>query len=242
MNVHERRSAYQRERFKRNFQRLLGAGGKASLDHLDGGKEIYDSCMVVRTVTESVSRISLLFHGMAVLQSVFFLILLAALPVILIITVIYHSPFAILFPSVSQTDTIQQVLDGYVSEFDTNIRKELEDLTGYDESELHYENAQYQAVDDIYDDILSVYMVRYGFGVIATDMTPEAREHLKQVFQDMCHYTLSEREQPAETNVPKNDIVRIKEVIVDLKGYEDMIPIYGFDAEEQAVLRELIDL
>ena len=254
------------------YDTLLGAGGKTSLEQLDGGEEIYDSYMVVRTAMEPARRMyrgkkgkrrllpkkslgnkaatgvmgniwrrQMFIQGLAVLLSIFFLILLAALPVILIISVIYHSPFAILFPSVSQTDTIQQVLDGYVSEFETDIQKELEELTSYDESELYYENMQYQAVDDIYEDILSVYMVRYGFGVIAIDMTSEAREHLKLVFQYMCCYTVSEREEIAEADVSKSDTVRVKEVVVDLKGYEDMIPIYGFDAEEQAILRELID-
>ncbi len=168
------------------------------------------------------------------------LILLTALPAIIVIAVIYNSPLAIFFPSISSAETTQQVLSAYVAEFNADVDSELEQTAGYDRSEKVYVNFTGQGIPDNYCDILAVYMVKHGNGDTATDMTDKAKQNLKKVFDDMCSYSVTSGTE-TETDEEGNAITyTVKYVNVTLRTYQDMIAVYGFNSEEQEMLAELM--
>ena len=175
------------------------------------------------------------------LTGVFLLVALLALPVIAVLAIIYNSPLAIFFPSISSSgETTQQILSAYVSEFNADVDAEMLELSGYDRSEKVYVNFTGEGIPDNYCDILAVYMVKYGNGDTATDMTDKAKQNLKSVFGDMCSYHIT-AETETETDEEGNTITyTVKYVNVTLKTYLDMILVYGFDAGEQEMLNELM--
>lgn len=174
------------------------------------------------------------------LLALFALVALVALPIIAVIAIIYNSPFAIFFPSISSGDTTQDVLSAYVAEFNREVNDELMDHSGYDTSEKIYVDFEGAGTPDNYCDILAVYMVKYGNGDTATDMTDKAKQNLKTVFDDMCSYTITSRTETEEDEEGNTTAITVKEVNVELKTYQDMISVYGFDAEEQEMLAELM--
>lgn len=192
-----------------------------------------------------VGKVSMMIKAAApiiglVLLLLVLLVAVVAIPVIAVIAVLYNSPFAIFLPSISTGDTTQNILSAYVSEFNGYITTELNDLEGCDRSEKVYVNFGGEGIPDNYCDILVVYMVKYGDGDTATDMTDKAKENLKKVFDDMCSYTTStgtETDTDAEGNETE---VSVKYVNVTLKTYQDMISEYGFNTEEQEMLAELM--
>lgn len=177
----------------------------------------------------------------AAFLSVFLLIALLALPVISVLAVIYNSPFAILFPSISSAETTQEVLAAYREEFNQEVDREMNNISGYNACTRVYLGAEAGEIPDNFSDILAVYMVKYGNGDTATDMTDRAKQNLKQVFDAMCSYSVSSRIQVV-TDADGNVITAyaIKYVTITMKTYQDMIPVYGFGAEEQEMLAELM--
>lgn len=174
------------------------------------------------------------------LLGMFALVALVALPIIILIAIIYNSPLAIFFPSVSSAETTQQVLSAYTAEFHADVDLELEQTAGYDRSKKVYVNFTGQGIPDNYCDILAVYMVKHGNGDTATDMTDQAKQNLKRVFNDMCSYSLTNGTE-TKTDEQGNIIsYTVKYVNVTLKTYQDMIPVYGFNTEEQEMLAELM--
>lgn len=174
------------------------------------------------------------------LLALFILVILLTAPIIVVIAIIYNSPFAIFFPSISSGDTTQEVLSTYVAEFNREVNDELTNHSGYDESEKIYIDFEGVGIPDNYCDILAVYMVKYGNGDTATDMTDKSKENLKAVFDDMCSYSISERTETGEDEEGNTTTTKIKEVNVELKSYDAMIAIYGFDTDEQEMLAELM--
>ena len=169
------------------------------------------------------------------------LVTLAAVPVMAVVAVIYNSPFAIFFPSISSGSSTQQVLSSYMSEFYEDINSEMENHYGYDVSQKFYADYDGEDVPDNYYDVLAVYMVVYGNGDTATDMTEEAEENLKSVFDDMCSYYITDRtdiEWDEEGEI--DSYMTVKEVNVKLKWYSDMVSEYGLNTEEQEMLAELM--
>lgn len=174
------------------------------------------------------------------LLSLFAIVALIALPVIAIVAVIYNSPFSVFFPSISSGETIQEVLSAYVSEFNGEVDEELRDCAGYDTSEKIYVNYEGAGEPDNFCDILMVYMIKHGDGDTATDMTDKAKQNLKAVFDDMCGYTITRRLDVDTDEEGNTTTTEVKEVNVELKSCYDMISVYGFEAEEQEVLAELM--
>lgn len=174
------------------------------------------------------------------LLALFSLVALVLLPVIALIAVVYNSPFAIWFPSISSAETTQQVLSAYVAEWEEEIETELEQLEGHDRSEAVYGNATEQGIPDNYCDILAVYMVKHGNGDTATDMTEQAKRNLKQIFQDMCQYDVTSGEEAGIDEAGNPTSRTVKYVHITLKHYQQMEALYGFSAEEQELLAELM--
>lgn len=174
------------------------------------------------------------------LLALFAVVALIALPVIAVIAVIYNSPFAIFFPSISSGETTQQVLSAYVAEFNNEVNEELRNHDGYDTSEKIYVDFEGSGTPDNFCDILMVYMVKYGDGDTATDMTDKAKQNLKAVFDDMCSYTITSRTDTETDDEGNTTTTTVKEVNVTLKTCYEMISVYGFNAEEQEMLAELM--
>lgn len=174
------------------------------------------------------------------LLALFAVVALMALPVIAVIAVIYNSPFAVFFPSISSGETTQEVLSAYVSEFNDAVNAELADHDGYDTSEKIYVNFEGSGTPDNFCDILMVYMVKHGDGDTATDMTDKAKQNLKAVFDDMCSFRITSRTDTDTDDEGNTTTTTVKEVNVELKSCYDMVSVYGFNADEQAVLAELM--
>lgn len=66
------------------------------------------------------------------------LITAVALPVMLIIALIYNSPFAIFFPPLESGDTVQTVTSAYVAEFDREVNDLAINHIGYDAGKVVY--------------------------------------------------------------------------------------------------------
>ena len=188
----------------------------------------------------SVIAKKMMGYAGAMLLPLMGLIALSALPVAAVITLIYNSPFAIFFPSISSAETTQEVLSAYVEEFQEEIERELREHPGYDASEKIYLNFEGTEEPDNYFDILAVYMVKHGNGDTATDMTDRAKENLKSVFDGMCSYSISDRTETETDEEGETITVKIKEVNVRLRTYLEMISRYGFDEDEQEILAELM--
>jgi len=174
------------------------------------------------------------------LLALFAVVAVIALPVIAVIAIIYNSPFAVFFPSISSGETAQEVLSAYVSGFNDEVNAEIADHAGYDASEKIYVNFEGSGTPDNFCDILMVYMVKHGDGDTATDMTDKAKQNLKAVFDDMCSYTITSRTDTETDDEDNTTTTTVKEVNVELKSCYDMVPAYGFNAEEQAVLADLM--
>ena len=175
------------------------------------------------------------------LLALFAVVALIALPIIAIIAVIYNSPFAVFFPSISSGETTQEVLSAYVSEFNDEVNAELNNHAGYDTSEKIYVNYEGSGTPDNFCDILMVYMVKHGDGDTATDMTDKAKQNLKIIFDDMCSFRITSRTDTETDEEGNTTTTTVKEVRVELKSCYDMVSVYGFNAEEQEVLAQLMN-
>ena len=83
-------------------------------------------------------------------------------------------------------------------------------------------------------------MVKYGNGDTATDMTDKAKQNLKKVFGDMCSYNVTSGTETEINEEGNTKNYTVKYVNVTLKTYQDMIVVYGFGAEEQEMLTEIM--
>lgn len=188
-------------------------------------------------VAKYVTKYTALF-----LAGVLVMVAFTAVPVISMLAVIYNSPFAILFPSISASETTQEVLAAYVSEFNEDIEDEMGETGGCDRVKKVYVGYDGDGVPDNFSDILAVYMVKHGNGDTATDMTDKAKQNLKKIFGDMCSYnTSSGTETETEADENGNDVdYSVKYVNITLKTYSDMISVYSFNTEEQELFAELM--
>ena len=107
-----------------------------------------------------------------------------------VITVLYNSPFALFLPPLESGDTIQSVTTQYVSEFNQEIQTLIDEHKDADKGRKVY--VDYEGMNSEpsnYYDIMSVYMVKYGYENTATKMNETNKQNLKAVFDDMCKYT-----------------------------------------------------
>lgn len=111
-------------------------------------------------------------------------VVLTALPILLIIVLLYNSPIALFMPKLDDGGNIREVLAGYYREFneDLNIRKQESGTS------ITYVNGSTGMAN--FRDVLMVYMIKYytGTGEIGTVVTDKAKENLKTVFDEMNYY------------------------------------------------------
>lgn len=153
-----------------------------------------------------------------------------------VIAVLYNSPFALFLPPLESGDTIQSVTTQYVSEFNQEVQTLIDEHKDADKGRKVY--VDYEGMNSEpsnYYDIMSVYMVNYGYENTATKMNETNKQNLKAVFDDMCKYT-------TENVTEKKGKKKIKylEVRITLKKYTEMAIEYQFDDNRTATLNQLM--
>lgn len=213
---------------------------KFFMDKLKPNEEQNDSLfklvgsMVRNKMTFMIKRaVSLL----APLVTPILIIVIAATGIVFaVIAVLYNSPFALFLPPLESGDTIQSVTTQYVSEFNKEIQTLIDEHKGADKGRKVY--VDYEGMNSEpsnYYDIMSVYMVKYGYENTATKMNETNKQNLKAVFDDMCKYT-------TENVTKKKGKKKIKylEVRITLKTYTEMAIEYQFDEDRTATLNQLM--
>ena len=153
-----------------------------------------------------------------------------------VITVLYNSPFALFLPPLESGDTIQSVTTQYVSEFNQEVQALIDEHKDADKGRKVY--VDYEGMNSEpsnYYDIMSVYMVKYGYENTATKMNETNKQNLKAVFDDMCKYTT---ENVTEKKGKKK--TKYLEVRITLKTYTEMATEYLFDEDRTATLNQLM--
>lgn len=153
-----------------------------------------------------------------------------------VIAVLYNSPFALFLPPLESGDTIQSVTTQYVSEFNQEVQTLIDEHKDADRGRKVY--VDYEGMNSEpsnYYDIMSIYMVKYGYENTATKMNETNKQNLKAVFDDMCKYT-------AENVTEKKGKKKTKylEVRITLKTYTEMAIEYQFDEDRTATLNQLM--
>lgn len=213
---------------------------KFFMDKLNPNEEQNDSLfklvgsMVRNKMTFMIKRaVSLL----APLITPILIIVIAATGIVFaVIAVLYNSPFALFLPPLESGETIQSVTTQYVSEFNKEIQTLIDEHKGADKGRKVY--VDYEGMNSEpsnYYDIMSVYMVKYGYENTATKMNETNKQNLKAVFDDMCKYT-------TENVTEKKGKKKIKylEVRITLKKYTEMAIEYQFDDNRTATLNQLM--
>ena len=153
-----------------------------------------------------------------------------------VIAVLYNSPFALFLPPLESGETIQSVTTQYVSEFNQEVQTLIDEPKDADKGRKVY--VDYEGMNSEpsnYYDIMSVYMVKYGYENTATKMNETNKQNLKAVFDDMCKYTT---ENVTEKKGHKK--TKYLEVRITLKTYTEMSIEYQFDEERTATLNQLM--
>lgn len=179
-------------------------------------------------------------------------VLIPAFVMILIITLLFNSPFSILLPKLSEEPGAVEVLAEYTEDFRERVQEELADPGSGDETELIYEDYEGDGEPDNMADILMVYMVKHGFGDTATVMTEKNRRLLKDTFDEMTSMSITYRKEIVEQSYEEEDFygnvtirteeveIKIKEVRITLLISEDIIRTGIFTEEETEILRYLM--
>ena len=153
-----------------------------------------------------------------------------------VIAILYNSPFALFLPPLESGDTIQSVTTQYVSKFNQEVQTLIDEHKDADRGRKVY--VDYEGMNSEpsnYYDIMSVYMVKYGYENTATKMNETNKQNLKAVFDDMCKYT-------TENVTEKKGKKKTKhlEVRITLKTYTEMAIEYQFDENRTATLNQLM--
>jgi 3D (Asp-Asp-Asp) domain-containing protein len=115
------------------------------------------------------------------LAPLFGVLITVALPVVLIMVLLYASPLAAFMPSPSEENpAVRTVLSEYYMEFNQELSDQAGDTGAI--TYLHNDNGNYVSN---YMDTLMVYMVKYGTGEMGIDMDAAHKRYLKEVFDEM---------------------------------------------------------
>ena len=179
---------------------------------------------------------------LGVLGGILSLIALVAIPIVVIITLLYNSPLALFLPPLTAGDTVHAVTNTYVAEFISEVETLTNDHTGYDEGEIVYRDPDGNVITPMpQQDIMSVYMVEYGVGDTASIMSDRAKKRLKNVVEDMCQYSTSDRTEERKDKKNKKYKVTILEVNVVIKDYQDMVAEYRFSQEQITLIEQMMN-
>ena len=213
---------------------------KFFMDKLKPNEEQNDSLfklvgsMVRNKMTFMIKRaVSLLAP---LITPILIIVIVATGIVFAVIAVLYNSPFALFLPPLESGDTIQSVTTQYVSKFNQEVQTLIDEHKDADRGRKVY--VDYEGMNSEpsnYYDIMSVYMVKYGYENTATKMNETNKQNLKAVFDDMCKYT-------TENVTEKKGKKKTKhlEVRITLKTYTEMAIEYQFDENRTATLNQLM--
>ena len=213
---------------------------KFFMDKLKPNEEQNDSLfkLVGRMVRNKMTfLIKRMVSLLAPLITPILIIVIAATGIVFaVIAVLYNSPFALFLPPLESGDTIQSVTTQYVSEFNQEVQIVIDEHKDADKGRKVY--VDYEGMNSEpsnYYDIMSVYMVKYGYENTATKMNETNKQNLKAVFDDMCKYTT---ENVTEKKGKKK--TKYLEVRITLKTYTEMAIEYQFDGDRTATLNQLM--
>lgn len=213
---------------------------KFFMDKLKPNEEQNDSLfkLVGRMVRNKMTfLIKRMVSLLAPLITPILIIVIAATGIVFaVIAVLYNSPFALFLPPLESGDTIQSVTTQYVSEFNQEVQTLIDEHKDADKGRKVY--VDYEGMNSEpsnYYDIMSVYMVKYGYENTATKMNETNKQNLKAVFDDMCKYTT---ENVTEKKGKKK--TKYLEVRITLKTYTEMAIEYQFDENRTATLNQLM--
>ena len=167
------------------------------------------------------------------------LIAVTVLPVVAVIAILYNSPFAFFLPPLESGDTVTTVTSAYVSEFNMDINTLANEHTGYDTGQIVYVDFEGESAGN-FNDIVTIYMVKYGVGDTATVMNDTSKSKLKEVFDDMCSYTTSSGSETTENEDGSTTTQTVLYVNVKLKTCYDMITEYNFDSDQIELVEEMM--
>lgn len=163
------------------------------------------------------------------------------IPLILVIGLIYNSPLAVLFPPLEDGETVISVANQYVNEFHDRVERMADVHEGYGQGEIVYRD--YEGINprkaNLYD-IVAVYMVKYGKGHMATIMNDVAKERIRDIVNQMCNFTRRTRIRVEQDEDGEEHEVRVIQIEVLLRDYQDMIGFYDFSEEEIQALHDLM--
>lgn len=159
----------------------------------------------------------------------FLLRAIACIPVVLVLALLYNSPFAMFLPPLEAGDTVLSVAKEYESDFNQTINQLVVEHLDCDKGDKIYVDYEGSAAlpSNVYD-VVAVYMVKHGIGDTATVMNDLSKQRLKTVFDDMCSYTTSIENRTTEQEVGTTREEKILHVNVQLKSYQDMGSSYHF--------------
>lgn len=213
---------------------------KCFMDKLKYGEEQNDSLfklvgsLIKNKMAYIIKQVMSLLAPLVV--PILIVVMVATGIVFAIIAVLYNSPFAIFLPPLESGDTIQTVTTQYVSEFNQEVQTLIDEHKDADKGRKVY--VDYEGMNSEpsnYYDIMSVYMVKYGYENTATKMNETNKQNLKAVFDDMCKYTT---ENVTEKKGKKK--TKYLEVRITLKTYTEMATEYQFDEDRTATLNQLM--
>jgi cell wall-associated NlpC family hydrolase len=181
------------------------------------------------TATGSFLMLSVLLAAMVVLS------------VVVVIAALYNSPFSFFLPALEAGDTVTTVTSAYISEFNEKINKLANDHRGCDSGQIVYVDFEGESTGN-FNDIVTIYMVRYGVGDTATIMNETSKSRLKAVFDDMCSYTTDTGSEVVENEDGTTQAQTVFYVNVTLKTCYDMMEEYHFDADQIELVEEMMQM
>lgn len=193
-----------------------------------------------------LNRLSIPAKKMATAVAGFFLMLVLLIavtvtPIVGVIAVLYNSPFAFFLPPLEEGDTVTTVTSAYMQDFNREINDLINKHSGCDIGQIVYVDAEGQQAGN-YNDIIAVYMVKYGVEDTATIMNDTSKMRLKEVFDDMCSYTTS----TGSEQIKQDDGKKVKQTVfyvnVKLKHYTDMITEYAFDDNRKELVAQMMSM
>lgn len=177
-----------------------------------------------------LNRLSIPVKKMTKAVAGFFLMLVLLIavtvtPIVGGIAVLYNSPFAFFLPPLEEGDTVTTVTSAYMQDFNREINDLINKHSGCDIGQIVYVDAEGQQAGN-YNDIIAVYMVKYGVEDTATIMNDTSKMRLKEVFDDMCSYTTS----TGSEQIKQDDGKKVKQTVfyvnVKLKHYTDNLQLF----------------
>ena len=192
--------------------------------------------LIVHRVRFAVRKIAGLF--LPIVLPIILIIVAAGAMTGAVVAVAYNSPIAFFLPPLEGEETVRSVAASYMSEFKAEIAKLANEHKDADEGKIVYLDYEGSGTPDNYNDIMIVYMVKYGYGKTAIEMNDENKKNLKTVFDDMCSYT-TETVTKTKGRGKKKKTTKTLKVKVTMRTNYDMAESYGFSDEQKEMAENM---